>query len=595
MLITALLVGSLRPTASVQAQTNWYDPDWQYRRPVTVSNTGATSLTDYQVLITLDATFDFSRAESDGADIRITTDDGATLLPFWIETWNATAEEARLWVKVPSLVVGDSTLYLYYGNAGAPSIGDGHSTFIFFDDFEGFNPYSMNADTPLTTPTYDGSGQVVHPDVVHIPSGWNGYEYWMAMTPYPNSNDQYENPSILVSHDGIMWEEPPGITNPLVPAAADHNADTDMVLANDTLMLYYAEYTGRTSSDFTHFNVLTSTNGIDWNGPEHVISIPFPDGYGLSPTVLYEAGTFYMWYVRNAGCAAGTSTVYLRTSTDGLSWGPEQIVSLPHADQVVWHPDVQKTGSTYVMLYAAYPNGSTCNSTRLYYAESTDRINWTATETPILTPNPSGWDSTNIYRSTFLVNDTYLRIWYSARSGSQWHVGYTEGERDAFLGAQTQQWDAVLGTMSATTDHPRTGSYGLRQVGGSTYPQLQKNVSDRISFNAWLYDDLNTTGSYLAIARVWDSGNATYSEHAIGTGLYTGASTSHHVYHTEGWSYTPTNVPRTAGWHRLTINVKDTTSDLYVDDTQVSSLDVLDENDISRVSIEGYQAGVGLR
>src|SRR5439155_20610297 len=59
-----------------------------------------------------------------------------------------------------------------------------------------------HAPNPDTTPTYDGTGQVVEPDVIHVPRGWNGYEYWMAVTPYPCGDESLENPSILVSHDG---------------------------------------------------------------------------------------------------------------------------------------------------------------------------------------------------------------------------------------------------------------------------------------------------------------------------------------------------------------------------------------------------------
>src|SRR5690554_6025065 len=31
-----------------------------------------------------------------------------------------------------------------------------------------------------TLPTEDGSGQTVHPRMVYIPQGWNGYKYWLA-------------------------------------------------------------------------------------------------------------------------------------------------------------------------------------------------------------------------------------------------------------------------------------------------------------------------------------------------------------------------------------------------------------------------------
>lgn len=49
---------------------------------------------------------------------------------------------------------------------------------------------------PLEIPTYDGSKQLTHPSVLYFPESWNGHKYWAVATPYPNSNDEYENPSI---------------------------------------------------------------------------------------------------------------------------------------------------------------------------------------------------------------------------------------------------------------------------------------------------------------------------------------------------------------------------------------------------------------
>ena len=65
-----------------------------------------------------------------------------------------------------------------------------------------------NAARPLITPTYDGSGEAVHPDILFFPNGWRGWEYWLVITPYPGDDTSKENPSILVSHDGITWREP---------------------------------------------------------------------------------------------------------------------------------------------------------------------------------------------------------------------------------------------------------------------------------------------------------------------------------------------------------------------------------------------------
>jgi hypothetical protein len=61
-------------------------------------------------------------------------------------------------------------------------------------------------------PTYDGSGQTVHPDVVVVPS-WLGRErldHWLGITPYPGGHAQFENPSIFASMNPRYWGVPRG-------------------------------------------------------------------------------------------------------------------------------------------------------------------------------------------------------------------------------------------------------------------------------------------------------------------------------------------------------------------------------------------------
>ena len=85
---------------------------------------------------------------------------------------------------------------------------------IWLNDFS-------NAKEYLSTPTYDESGQVVHPDLVYFPEGWgrdkkgNDWNYWLALTPFPNCKESYENPSVLVSNDGVIWRAPHGLKNPV--------------------------------------------------------------------------------------------------------------------------------------------------------------------------------------------------------------------------------------------------------------------------------------------------------------------------------------------------------------------------------------------
>ncbi|MBK8150618.1 MAG: DUF2341 domain-containing protein [Acidobacteria bacterium] len=140
--------------------SGWFDPAWASRRPITVSNTGS-ALTDYQVLITLDGAFDFSRANIDGSDVRAVSDSGAAL-PFWIESWNAAGNLARIWVKIPSIPNGNTTIYLYYGNPAASSASNGGNTFDFFDD----DWASLSARW-----TINGGAPVVNSGVVAFASG----------------------------------------------------------------------------------------------------------------------------------------------------------------------------------------------------------------------------------------------------------------------------------------------------------------------------------------------------------------------------------------------------------------------------------------
>jgi hypothetical protein len=69
--------------------------------------------------------------------VRVTDATGTVALPFWIDTWDATAQRATLWVKVPSVPVAGTTIYLYYGNPAAAGTGSGTATFDLYDGFEG--------------------------------------------------------------------------------------------------------------------------------------------------------------------------------------------------------------------------------------------------------------------------------------------------------------------------------------------------------------------------------------------------------------------------------------------------------------------------
>lgn len=91
----------------------------------------------------------------------------------------------------------------------------------------------------LNIVTYEASGQVVHPDIL-----WdeNKKQFWLAITPYPDYQDQFENPCLYYSLDGMHFSDS-GINNPLAPAPAQgFNCDPDLFFDRDGGMrLIYVE------------------------------------------------------------------------------------------------------------------------------------------------------------------------------------------------------------------------------------------------------------------------------------------------------------------------------------------------------------------
>ena len=113
---------------------------WNYRKALTINNnSNSNSLTDYQVLTTLNtqSLISSGKMRSDCGDVRFTDSDGQTQLNYWIES-GCNTSSTKIWVKVPSIPASSTkTIYVYYGNPSATSASNGDNTFLLFDDFLG--------------------------------------------------------------------------------------------------------------------------------------------------------------------------------------------------------------------------------------------------------------------------------------------------------------------------------------------------------------------------------------------------------------------------------------------------------------------------
>jgi len=295
-------------------------------------------------------------------------------------------------------------------------------------------PFTLPAgqEVSITVTAYDGSQvtQHVHPTILHFINKINGYYYIVGLTPYPNGNDVYENPSIVFTDDLINYTED-GVSNPLVqPPENGHNADPDLVYDpnNNRILLFYTSRDKSTNDIWLH--ILSSTDGVNWQ------SVADIDVYQCgSPAVVYDKadGKFKMWFTEY-NFDTYEKTVWYVESNDGINWDFSQKVQVSYNKPYyngqyydVWHLAVHKVGNEFWMIGACNPEGVEDGGApiHLFLARSNDGINWTFYDTPILATQDS-LATDRLYRADFVVKDGTIKVLYSYRnSDGTWHIAYT--------------------------------------------------------------------------------------------------------------------------------------------------------------------------
>lgn len=286
-----------------------------------------------------------------------------------------------------------------------------------------------NAADSLIIPTYEGSGQAIHPDVYYNSKGWNGYKYWMAFTPYANGVDTVENPSIVVSHDGENWIVPPGVTNPLVPrptglGSFNYNADPDLVEGYDgKLYMFYIDGT-------TDVWVISSSNGVAWSSPLKIIDMSVQTI--ISPAVILDSGVYRMYYI---DAAENPNILKYRTATTPTgTWSAPTTcaVSPIPSGKDIWHINVSKEKDEYHLIVTTSLSGSHTDN-NLHFATSSNGVDFAMTSSPVMIPSvtPNKWDNNRIYRASLIKVDEghgwYYKLFYSAaNTAGAWGTGVTK-------------------------------------------------------------------------------------------------------------------------------------------------------------------------
>jgi hypothetical protein len=285
--------------------------------------------------------------------------------------------------------------------------------------------------TSVPVTTYEGSGELVHPDVAFFSRGFWGLRYWFAATPYPGGNARFENPSLFNGASSGEMSVPAGLTNPLArPAEGAYLSDPDITFDPDRqeLRLYYRQ----TLPSADQIYVVKSTNGVTWSSSQLVVEAP---RYSLiSPAIVREGtASWRMWTVDAAatGCRSSAKSVALaqRRSSNGLTWGATEPVNLKIPHRVPWHWDVQyvREKAEYWAMIAAYPDGSDCAHTSVYFGRSVDGTTWDVSPSPLLQAGDFAPIQDLVYRSTFRYHEgsNAVSVWFSGArlEGSSFRYG----------------------------------------------------------------------------------------------------------------------------------------------------------------------------
>jgi hypothetical protein len=276
-------------------------------------------------------------------------------------------------------------------------------------------PLSLGSVRHLKLATFDGLGQLVHPDVARVPRGWAPARRFLAITPYPAGDVTHELPSVYQSGDPSEWEAPEGVKNPIVRPWKGYLSDPDLVFEprRRELWMYYRHVSRRNSVFLT-----VSGDGTHWSKPVRLISAP--NHMLVSPAVVrVSEGNWHMWAVNagGSGCKSQTTTVEHRISTDGLHWSGPQTVDVSGPNELTpWHIDVVWVSNTqeFWALYNEKPAFS-CATPALRLATSRDGITWTQHATPVLRAGVTREFNDIVYRSTleYDARTDMVTLWYS--------------------------------------------------------------------------------------------------------------------------------------------------------------------------------------
>lgn len=299
--------------------------------------------------------------------------------------------------------------------------------------------YYFNNDIDAVSLTNSGW---THPSVLYFKEGWNRYKYWMAITPYPNGNNEFENPHIFCSNNGLNWFEPLGISNPIQksPFKPGYNSDVNLLFDSGKLYCYWrANYQYDSTIKKMPARTLyqcSSSDGVHWSAKKYVTSCTSTKIDIIAPSVIRDEDKYYCYSVSTGEATSGSyyTNNSIRRMTSNTSAGfvadkdkgynLVKIEGRPWGDKEdPWHLEARKVRNIWFLLVATTITGGSGSPGRLFLGYSKDGVNFTFNNKPIC-------NLTNVYKSSFLVeedpahNKMAFKLWRA--SSTNWTMYYDE-------------------------------------------------------------------------------------------------------------------------------------------------------------------------
>lgn len=268
-------------------------------------------------------------------------------------------------------------------------------------------------------------GSVTEPSVIRDVTGrgvaGTGKKYAMGFVTYDNILSIAELPNFVVSDDGANWAAPPGLVNPItpVPSGGGHLADSRIRLSPDGSKVNFIYIRQGTVAD--GIVLRTTYDGVSWT-PEQLIIAINGDAV-IEPMPVWDGDRWVMFTVNNL---VTPQFIEMRQTSDPTmvtGWtAPVRVNFAKPANAIdqtaFWHGDAFFLNGVYYL--ALSDGGAPVTTVRaIWVGGSVDAVNFDVRDQPILTGSfidaaAQQWDGAQ-YRACFQLSDSgrNLLTWYS--------------------------------------------------------------------------------------------------------------------------------------------------------------------------------------